>query len=261
MLAFNGCFDKTETTLTSWRASVRASVGTFLLDAAIEGSRQPVALIGPNGSGKTTFLRFLVGAVHPEEGEFILGNKSLVDTQKDVNVPTEQRRVGYVPQGYGLFSHLNVLDNVGYGLVGGPNRLDLSQRHLKARQILENLGCASLAGRRVAGLSGGEQQWIALARALVIEPELLLLDEPLSALDASKRRKTRKLLSQRLQLFGRPSILTTHDVRDVAVLGAHIYVLEKGRIIQSGTLDHLIRKPASDFVAEFVGPATLEDYT
>ncbi|MEO2158428.1 MAG: ATP-binding cassette domain-containing protein, partial [bacterium] len=107
------------------------------------------------------------------------------------------------------------------------------------------------------GLSGGEQQRIALARALVIEPELLLLDEPLAALDATTRRTVRGFLSERLTLFGRPSIMATHDVRDVVALGASIYALDSGRVVQAGTLDDLIREPSSAFIAEFVGPAAL----
>ena len=238
--------------MTTWRASAKASFEDFSLDIAIEGGPCPIAIIGPNGSGKTTFLRFLAGAVKAELAEFVLGGTSLVDTKSDLCVPMEKRQIGYLPQGYSLFSHLTVLGNVAFGLSG-----TLADRRSKAGRMLEDLGCSSLAQRPIAGLSGGEQQRVALARALVVEPELLLLDEPLSALDASSRRSVREFLSQRLEVFGKPSIMTTHDVRDVAALSAQVYVLEGGQLIQSGSLSHLVREPASEFVAEFVSPTTI----
>jgi len=238
--------------MTTWHASVQASFEGFSLDIAIEGGPGPIAIIGPNGSGKTTFLRFLAGAVKPELAEFVLGGTSLVDTKRGLCVPMEKRQVGYLPQGYSLFSHLTVLGNVAFGLSG-----TLADRRTKASHMLDDLGCSSLALRSITGLSGGEQQRVALARSLVVEPELLLLDEPLSALDASSRRSVREFLSQRLDLFGKPSIMTTHDVRDVAALGAQVYVMERGRLIQSGSLSHLVREPASEFVAEFVSPTTI----
>ncbi len=240
-----------------WHASVRASVGTFILDVTLKGDSSPVAIIGPNGSGKTTFLRFLAGAIAPESAEFVLGSRTLVSTRSGTSTPMEGRRIGYLPQGYSLFSHLNVLDNVAFGLSVGPDRLALAERRNRAHSILRGLGCSGLSHRPVSGLSGGEQQRIALARALVIEPELLLLDEPLAALDATTRRTVRGFLSERLTLFGRPSIMATHDVRDVVALGASIYALDSGRVVQAGTLDDLIREPSSAFIAEFVGPAAL----
>jgi molybdate transport system ATP-binding protein len=241
--------------LSSWHASVRASVGTFLLDVALKGGSGPIAIIGPNGSGKTTFLRFLAGAIAPDLAEFVLGTRTLVNTQTGIHTPMEQRRIGYLPQGYSLFSHLNVLDNVSFGLSTGPGKLIRSERHSRAQDILGELGCSALAHRPAEGLSGGEQQRVALARALVIEPELLLLDEPLAALDATTRRTVRIFLSERLKMFGRPSIIATHDVRDVVALGASVYALDNGRVVQSGSLEDLFRDPASEFIAEFIGPS------
>ncbi len=246
--------------MTAWRASVLARLGAFELDVSLRGGDGVLALVGPNGSGKTTFLRSLVGAVPAIRADIEVSGVTLADTQRGVDMPIERRRVGYVPQGYGLFEHLTALDNVAFGLSTWPHRLGKAQRHAKARAILGELGVASLAERGVAGLSGGEKQRIALARALVLEPHLLLLDEPLAALDATTRRRVRRFLTERLRAFGRPTILVTHDVRDVQALGAQVAVLECGRLLQVGDLDALRRHPASDFVAEFVdalGPPLL----
>ena len=237
----------------TWTAAIRARLGAFALDVSLEGDADVLAVVGPNGSGKTTVLRLLAGAVDPERAEIEVGAQVLASTSRGVHVPMERRRVGYVPQGYGLFPHLSVIDNVAFGLSTWPHRLAKAERHARAQRMLEELDCGALAQRRVEGLSGGEQQRIALARALVIEPNLLLLDEPLAALDATTRRTVRRFLADHLPSFGRPCVLVTHDVRDVEALAAAVVVLEQGRVLQRGTLEDLRAAPASDFVAEFVG--------
>jgi ABC-type sulfate/molybdate transport systems ATPase subunit len=170
----------------------------------------------------------------------------------------EERRVGYVPQGYGLFPHLSVLENVAFGLSVGPARFPKEARREKALSMLGELGCRSLAERRVGGLSGGEQQQVALARALAPSPSLLLLDEPLAALDRATRRSVRGFLAEHLKARACPTLLVTHEARDVEALGAEdlgaeVCVLEGGRIVQRGPLEALREEPASDFVSEFVG--------
>ena len=239
--------------MTGWRASVKARLGTFALDISIEGDTSPVALVGPNGSGKTTVLRVLAGSVPAEKAEISIQGRVIESTEQGIRMPIERRRVGYVPQGYGLFPHLTVLENVAFGLSTGPARVSAPTRRSQALEMLDELGCEELAQRRVHRLSGGEQQRVALARALVLDPDLLLLDEPLAALDATRRRAVRHFLATRLRAFGRPSIIVTHDVRDVAALDAKIVALEKGQVVQHGSLDTLQADPATDFVAEFVG--------
>ncbi|HJL03588.1 MAG TPA: ATP-binding cassette domain-containing protein [Polyangiaceae bacterium LLY-WYZ-15_(1-7)] len=232
----------------AWSAAIRAELGAFMLDVELEGDARPLALVGPNGSGKTTLLRALAGAVRPRAGTIRVGDALLFDEERGVDVPMERRRVGYVPQGYGLFPHLDALGNVAFGL-----RLGRRERERRARAMLEELGCGGLARRPVGRLSGGERQRVALARALVLEPGLLLLDEPLAALDAIHRRAVRRLLAERLRAYGRPAILTTHDARDIAALGARVAVLEGGRVVQEGELEALRAAPANEFVAELVG--------
>lgn len=241
--------------MSRWSASVKARLGSFSLHVRLESQdASVVALIGANGSGKTTFLRSVAGAIIPEAAEIRVGDTVLSSTQSGLHVPMEDRRIGYLPQGYGLFGHLNVIDNVAFGLRSGPRRQGRAQRHREALRILQDLGCEGLAKRRIAGLSGGEKQRVALARALIIEPRLLLLDEPLAALDATTRRRVRGMLAARLANIPCPTIMVTHDVRDVAALDAHVVVLEQGRVVQSGALQTLQSAPATDFVAEFVGP-------
>lgn len=211
------------------------------------------ALVGPNGSGKTTVLRTLAGAVPAIRAEITVANRVLASSTRAVSLPMEQRRVGYVPQGYGLFPHLSVLDNVAFGLSVGPARQPKPERHARAAAMLEQLGCAGLADRSTRTLSGGEQQRVSLARALVLEPDLLLLDEPLAALDAITRRSVRAFLVEHLATYGRPTVLVTHDRNDVEALGASICALQAGQVVQQGALDEVRASPATPFVAELFG--------
>jgi len=241
--------------MTTWHVSVATRVGGFELDLAMDGDTTPVALIGPNGSGKTTALRAIAGAIDVENAHIQVGERELEHTEAGIHVPMEHRRIGYVPQGYGLFPHLTVQENVEFGLAYGPYHHSSTDRRAHASKLLSELGCASLSARRIDRLSGGEKQRVALARALVLDPDLLLMDEPLAALDATRRRAVRRFLADRLEAFGRPSILVTHDVRDVIALEATVVALDSGRVIQRGSLDELRRSPANDFIAEFVGAA------
>lgn len=241
--------------MTAWRATVQARVGALTLDVDLAGGPEPLALVGPNGSGKTTLLRLLAGALTPARGHIEVGGATLFCSDRGVDLPIERRRVGFVPQGFGLFPHLSVLDNVAFGLSTGPARRPAAARREAALAVLAALDVAHLARRLPARLSGGEQQRVALARALVTDPALLLLDEPLSALDATRRRAVRAFLAAQLRALGRPSLVVTHDARDVAALGATVCVLEGGRLVQRGSLEALRARPATDFVAEFVGLA------
>ncbi len=234
----------------TWEAAIRVCLGTLELDARVEGELRPIVLVGPNGSGKTTLLRAIAGAVPSATGLVRVSERVLLDSERAVSLGPEQRRVGYVPQGYGLFPHLSVRDNVIFGLETRSPRWPRSARHNAATRILSQLGCSELAARMPASLSGGEQQRVALARALVVEPDLLLLDEPLSALDAAARRTTRTFLVDRLTDLAKPAIVVTHDLRDVLALGAEVFVLEQGCIAQRGSPDDLRRHPATAFVAE-----------
>lgn len=228
----------------TWSAKISLALGELSLDVDVRAENSVAALIGPNGSGKTTFLRALAGLAEAK-GEFTVDGEALLSAT--VDVPPEARRIGYVPQGFGLFPHLNVVDNVAFGLSNVPR----SERRDKARAALAELGCESLATRRCDALSGGEKQRVALARALVIQPRMLLLDEPLAPLDVGVRRRVREHLAEQLQARPIPTLLVTHDVRDLPRLVEYVFVLEQGNIVQRGTPRELSEAPATEFVAEF----------
>jgi ABC-type sulfate/molybdate transport systems ATPase subunit len=233
----------------SYRVELQARVGVLTLRVSLEGDRRPTALIGPNGAGKTTLLRLIAGAPIPHRGRITVGERVLLDSEAGLTLPPEARDVGYVPQGYGLFPHLDAAQNVAFGLGGG------AEARRRAQSMLQELGVAHLAGRRPQSLSGGERQRVALARALVRRPALLLLDEPLSAMDVAARRSLRALLARRLTppdpSAAPPCIIATHDPRDVLALNATVHVLQDGAIVQRGTAQDLRTAPATDFVAEF----------
>jgi ABC-type sulfate/molybdate transport systems ATPase subunit len=235
--------------MVSWQVAVRMHLGALELDVDLRGGDETVALIGPNGSGKTTLLRTIAGAFRPEAGVIRVGDESLFDASGGIDLPPERRGVGYVPQGYGLFPHLSALDNVAFSWVArGASR---AERRRAALRLMDRMGCAHLADRSPAKLSGGEQQRVALARALTAEPRMLLLDEPLAALDAPSRRAIRAYLAEHLAERRGPALVVSHDARDVHALQAFVYVIDRGRVVQSGAAEALASAPATEFVAAF----------
>jgi ABC-type sulfate/molybdate transport systems ATPase subunit len=202
---------------------------------------ETLALVGPSGAGKTTVLRAIAGAVHPARGSIRVGERALVDVDRGIDLPPERRRVGYVFQEYALFPHLSVAQNVGFA---GRERVP---------ELLERFGIAHLAAARPGALSGGERQRVALARALARDPDVLLLDEPLGALDAHTRSRVRAELQALLAELSLPTLLVTHDFEDAAALADRVGVLVEGRLRQSGTPAGLLEAPADAFVAGFVG--------
>ncbi|MEM7416658.1 MAG: ABC transporter ATP-binding protein [Gemmatimonadota bacterium] len=234
-------------------ARLALTLGDFSVDVDLQADAEVVALIGPNGSGKTSMLRAIAGLEPCSEARVVIDGVTVADTSAGVDLPPEQRRVGYVPQGYGLFPHLDVTDNVAFGLNFVDPPPGRHERTERAMGVLRELDCDHLADRGPKELSGGEQQRVALARALVIEPQALLLDEPIAALDAITGKRVRAVLAARLRAFDHPTIVTTHDVRDVESLGAHVVAVEHGRIVQEGSLSGIRTRPATDFIAAFVG--------
>ncbi len=204
----------------------------FVLEATLSLAGGPTALVGPNGAGKSTLLRAILGAVPVRRGRIVLHGRTLLDTARGISLPSEERGVGWLPQDYALFPHLTVLENVCFGCPGPSGRAHASA-------VLDQLGVGPLASRRPATLSGGERQKVALARALVAEPRALLLDEPLAALDADTRETTRGLLADTLRRLAIPSLVVTHEMRDVLALGGPVVLLEAGRVRSVGAVEEL----------------------
>ena len=195
-------------------------------------------LVGDNGCGKTSLLNLVAGLQDPEEGRIALDGRALFDSGLKISVAPEKRNIGYVFQSYALFPHMSVYDNVAFGL----RTRRISRNAVKAR-VLEHLKAAGLWDIRKARsieVSGGQRQRVALARALIIEPEILLLDEPLSALDVRKQAAMRTELRERIHNCHVPCIIVTHDLRDVASIGDRACLLERGRIALTGGADEVM---------------------
>lgn len=233
---------------------LRTRVGALELDVAFDvPAGTCLALAGPSGAGKTTILRMIAGLARPGHGRIECGGELWLDTRTRVDLAPERRRCGYVFQDYALFGHLSVWRNVAYGLDEMPR----AQRRVRALDLLERFGIAGLADARPATLSGGERQRVALARALARRPDVLLLDEPLAALDVSSRAHAGRELTSVLAELGVPSVLVTHDFMEAALTGDRIAVIDDGRIVQTGTADELAAEPATPFVADFTGANVL----
>lgn len=215
--------------------------------------RRCLVLAGSSGAGKTTILRLIAGTVRPNRGRITFGDDVWVDTAARTFSPPERRRCGYVFQDYALFPHLSAWRNVAYGLGAHPR----AQRRASATALLERFGLADRADARPHELSGGERQRVALARALAPQPAVLLLDEPLSALDPRTRSSSARELAVTLHELELPSLLVTHDFSEAALLGDEIGVIDGGKIIQQGTASDLAAAPASAFVADFTGAVVL----
>jgi molybdate transport system ATP-binding protein len=213
-------------------------------------SGHPVTvLFGPSGSGKTTVLRALAGLDRPDAGAIAFDGETWFDGARRVFVSTQRRGVGLLFQEYAIFPHLSVAANVGFGL----HRLPRAERQTRVAELAERLGIAELLRRRPAELSGGQRQRVALARALAPRPRLLLLDEPLSALDAPTREALRAELRHLLESSGVPAVLVTHDRTEALALGDRLAVLVDGRIRQVGPVHEVFSAPAGVEVARVVG--------
>ena len=218
-----------------------------------------LAILGPSGCGKSTLLRVIAGLLAASGGTVELGGRRVVDSK--TSVPPNQRRIGLVPQEAALFPHLNVAKNVAFGLkprkAGFTTRLDARKRHQRVNEMLELAGIANLANAMPHELSGGQAQRAALARALAPSPDLVLLDEPFSALDASLRVRLRNDVRRILKDAGATGLLVTHDQDEALSIADRVAVMNSGRIIQCGAPDEVYNAPADAWVACFLGSCSL----
>lgn len=234
---------------------LRKQLREFALDISLDVEAHTLVLIGHSGCGKTTTLQILAGLLTPDEGRIALGDVVFLDTSRKLSLAPEKRDVGIVFQDYALFPHLTIGDNIAYGL----RHLKREEVSVRVHEVLHMFGIEALAQATPESLSGGQQQRVALARALAPRPRLLLLDEPLSALDVSTRGHVRAELRGLLDLIDIPCVIVTHDYEDARVLGHEIVVMDCGQVVQRGAATQIGLYPVNRFVAQFVGTNFVED--
>jgi molybdate transport system ATP-binding protein len=229
--------------------SIEKRLPGFTLDVCWQTEDKVAALFGPSGAGKTLTLQCLAGLLRPDRGRIVLDGRVLFDSEAGIDMPSRARRLGYVFQGYALFPHLTVGENLGFGLRDRTR----AERARRVAEVIERLELKGLDRRYPRELSGGQQQRVALGRALAIDPHLVLLDEPLSALDAPLRAQLRGELGRTLREWGKATVLVTHDFAEAYRLGDRIVVYDAGRVIQSAPRSELLWQPASETVARIMG--------
>lgn len=233
-------------------ADLHARLGRFTLDAALSvDAGEVVALLGPSGSGKSTVLQALAGLVRLSGGRVTIDGSGLEEPDRRIRVAPEKRPIAMMFQDYLLFPHLSALENAAFGL--RARGMDRQLAREKAEGALRLLGVSELASVRPRQMSGGQQQRVAMARALVTEPKLMLLDEPLAALDVGTRAEVRRYLRSSLHHAGSANVLVTHDLLDAVAIADRMMVIESAKIVQSGTPAEVTARPRSSFVARLVG--------
>ena len=238
-------------------ANIRKRFGAtpVLDDVSIEvRAGEIVALLGASGSGKTTLLRIAGGLERPDAGRVVIGTATAFDDAAGIDVPAEGRNLGFVFQSYALWPHMTVAANVGYGL--RLRRVAENERAMRVDRTLERLGLAGLGTRYPHQLSGGQQQRVALARALVYEPPVILLDEPLSNLDANLRESARSWLRETISTLGLSAVFVTHDQVEALAIADKVVLLHGGRVEQAGTPTELYGAPRTLYGATFLGSAS-----
>jgi len=232
--------------------ALECSLGGFSLQSSLDLDAEPVALVGPNGCGKTSLLLALLGIHRPTRGRIVLGDEVLFDSATAVRCPTEARRLAYLPQDFGLFPFLTSRENVEFAISCRPDPPARGERRRIAVACLERFAVGHLAARKPRQLSGGECQRVALARTLAAAPRALLFDEPTASLDVGARAEVRALLAASLHELAIPTLIVTHDQGDILALARRVAVMENGRIIACTSLADARRSPANAFAARLL---------
>jgi ABC-type sulfate/molybdate transport systems ATPase subunit len=221
----------------------------FELNVAFNAAEAPLSILGPSGAGKTMLLRCIAGLERADRGRISLGERVLFDSERSIRIPARQRRVGMVFQNYALFPHRTVAENIAFGM----RELSSEKRAARVSELSERTHLKELTDRYPRALSGGEQQRTALARALAIDPEALLLDEPLSALDTHLRSQVEMQLQEVFSVYRRPTLLVTHNIEEAYRLGEQLLVLSRGRMAAYGAKEDVFRHPPTREVAQVTG--------
>jgi molybdate transport system permease protein len=228
---------------------ISKSLPDFTLEVSFTASNEPLGILGPSGAGKTMLLRCIAGLECPNRGRIALDGRTLFDGARGIRLPARARRVGMLFQSYALFPHRTVEENIAFGMHG----LTRDERAQRVNTLLERVHAKNLAHRYPHELSGGEQQRTALARALSTDPDALLLDEPLSALDTHLRSQMEAQLQETFTAYVRPSLLVTHNIEEAYRLGERLLVLSHGRIVAFGPKEEIFRRPPTLEVARLTG--------
>jgi molybdate transport system permease protein len=221
----------------------------FELDVALTAGSEPVGVLGPSGAGKSMLLRCIAGIERPDRGRISLGERTLFDSQRHIQIPARARRIGMLFQNDSLFPHRTVAENIAFGL----HDLPAAERSARVSTWMERTHIQGLEHRRPRELSGGEQQRAALARALATDPEALLLDEPLSALDTHLRSQVEAQLQETFAAFRRPVLLVTHNIEEAYRLGEKLMLLARGRVVAFGAKEDIFRRPPTKVAAQLTG--------
>ena len=235
--------------LMALEVQIEKKLTDFALEVSFRAEAEPLSILGASGAGKTMLLRCIAGLERPDRGRIKLNDHVFFDSESHLNIPARQRRVGMLFQNYALFPHRTVAENIGFGLEGLPQ----DDRSKRVAALIERTHLPGLESRYSRTLSGGEQQRVALARALAIEPEALLLDEPLSALDTHLRSQMEIQLQETFAAYRRPTLLVTHNMEEAYRLGARLLVLSRGRVVASGAKERIFQRPPSVEVARLTG--------
>jgi molybdate transport system ATP-binding protein len=215
---------------------VRRKQGDFTMDAAFSAEKSGItALFGPSGAGKTSIVNMVAGLTRPDEGRIVMNGRCLFDSARGIDEPPQKRRVGYIFQDARLFPHLSVRGNLAYGM-RLPSK---SEQYVDFDQVVQLLGIAPLLDRRPARLSGGEKQRVAIGRALLCSPSLLLMDEPLASLDDSRKSEILPFISRLYHDFSTPIMYVSHVLKEIESLAHHLVFLENGRVIASGRFEEV----------------------
>jgi ABC-type sulfate/molybdate transport systems ATPase subunit len=237
------------TLIVALEVQIAKKLETFTLDVSFTASDAPLGILGPSGAGKSMLLRAIAGLEKPDQGRIALNGRVLFDSESHIDIPARDRHVGMLFQHYALFPHLTVAENVAFGLQDLPR----IQREARLAEALEYTHATDLRDRYPRQISGGEQQRAALARALSTEPQALLLDEPLSALDTHLRGQMEALLSETFSTFERPALVVTHNMEEAYRLAAQLLVLIRGHVAAFGPREEIFRHPPSLEVARLTG--------
>jgi molybdate transport system permease protein len=235
--------------LMSLEVQIEKKLLDFSLEVSFRAEAEPLSILGASGAGKTMLLRCIAGLERPDRGRINLNDGVFFDSESHLNIPARQRRVGLLFQNYALFPHRTVAENIGFGLEALPK----DERLKRIEELVARTHLPGLEDRYSRTLSGGEQQRVALARALAIEPEALLLDEPLSALDTHLRSQMEIQLQETFAAYRRPTLLVTHNMEEAYRLGARLLVLSRGRIVASGAKERIFQRSPSVEVARLTG--------